>query len=736
MWTAAGVAALVMAAMLAAGASARADDGGAEEDGSALSGRLQYIAELPDGGDVAEQIAAASDVLGTVADGPGSIAESGGRLSVTVTFATRPDAAAFDALRAYGEVTAASELFSMATVRVAPADLEALASVPGVSSVREDIVPRTTGSWPAAAATPAAATGSWPAAAATPAAAAATTSAATTSAAAPAADADDCRSIPANLLAPLNVEGARDAFGVDGMGVTVGIISDSYARLPDAATQIAGSVAHGLLPGAGNPCGYETPVEVLRESTLRSGSDEGRAMAQLVHQIAPGARLMFATAGAGQLEYSESITALTDAGADVIVDDVLSNEPWFQDGPISYQVQQVTDRGIPYLAAAGNFSSIGARGYPSAGYSISGWETAAYRPAECPQAVQDEFRTQGVTAEISCMDFDPGTGVDTLDQMVSNAGPTPSSRPTTYALQWAEPFGAATTDIRFGLIEPNGNVATTLAPAPGIPSQEMAVPMVSGDYQYFIARIGSGDSTPRIKTWFYGPDTVAVEYFRSAGDDVVGHTLSAHEGAPQTIAVAAVSAQDTSTPETFTSAGPASYWFDWDPTVSPIATPRTTPIVTEGPVIAGVDRGYTDFFGGEISTGLYSFAGTSAAAPSAAAVVALGLQRNPDATPAQVRSALSSTASPLPSISPVSLTPEQVAGAGLIDAQAFVGALAPAPQPVPVPVPVPASVPTAQSPQLAATGASEVPFLALIALGVASLGLGVVVRRRGKGRHS
>lgn len=709
-WTAAGVTALVMAATLTAGASARADDGG-DGGGSALSGRLQYIAGLPDGGDVADQIAAASDVLGTVPDGPGSIAESGGRLSVTVMFSTRPDAADFDALRAYGEVTAASELFSMATVQVAPADLEALASVPGVSSVREDIVPRTSGSWTA------------------------TAPAAPAAAVAPAAAAGDCRSIPANLVAPLNVEGAWDAFGVDGTGVTVGIISDSYAKLPDAATQVADSVAHGLLPGPGNPCGYETPVDVLRESTFSSGDgDEGRAMAQLVHQIAPGARLMFATAGPGQLGYSESITALADAGADVIVDDVMSDEPWFQDGPISYQVQQVTDRGIPYLAAAGNITALGASGYPSAGYSISGWKTAAYRPADCPQAVQDEFRAQGVTEEISCMDFDPGAGVDTLDQMVSNAGSTPSARPTSFSLQWAEPFGAATTDIRFGLIEPDGDVATTLAAAPGIPSQDMAVPMVGGDYQFFIARIGSGDSTPRIKTWFYGRDTVDVEYFRSAGDDVVGHTLSAHEGAPQTIAVAAASAQDPSTPETFTSAGPASFWFDWDPTVSPIATPRETPIVTEGPVITGVDRGYTDFFGSEISTGVYSFAGTSAAAPSAAAVVALGLQRDPGATPAQVRAALSSTATPLPSISPVSLTPEQVAGAGLIDAQAFVGALAPAPQPVPVPVP--ASLPTAHSPQLAATGAGDVPFLVLIALGMASLGSIVVVRRRGKSRHS
>ena len=94
--------------------------------------------------------------------------------------------------------------------------------------------------------------------------------------------------------AQLKAAAARTQFNVDGSGVKVGVLSDSFDRDASASTQAANDIASGDLPGPGNPCGRTTPVEVIDDSEL--GNDEGRGMLQLVHDLAPGAPLAFATA--------------------------------------------------------------------------------------------------------------------------------------------------------------------------------------------------------------------------------------------------------------------------------------------------------------------------------------------------------------------------------------------------------------------------------------------------------
>jgi hypothetical protein len=139
-------------------------------------------------------------------------------------------------------------------------------------------------------------------------------------------------------------------------------MSDSYDTnvAPNSA---ALDVASGDLPGAGNPAGNTEPVVVLEDFPART--DEGRAMLQIVHDLAPKAKLGFATANTGQLGFADNIRALAGdpaatnfrAGfkADVIVDDIIYlDEPFFQDGVVAQAVDEVVAKGVSYFSSAGN----------------------------------------------------------------------------------------------------------------------------------------------------------------------------------------------------------------------------------------------------------------------------------------------------------------------------------------------------------------------------------------------
>ncbi len=68
---------------------------------------------------------------------------------------------------------------------------------------------------------------------------------------------------------------ARTTFGIDGTGVSVGVVSDSFNCLGGAATDVAN--------------GDLSPVTVVQDLPgCASGTDEGRAMLQLIHDVAPG----------------------------------------------------------------------------------------------------------------------------------------------------------------------------------------------------------------------------------------------------------------------------------------------------------------------------------------------------------------------------------------------------------------------------------------------------------------
>jgi hypothetical protein len=141
----------------------------------------------------------------------------------------------------------------------------------------------------------------------------------------------------------------------NGNGISVGVLSDSYNTSGNSITAET-DISSGDLPGPGNPLGNTTPVTVLED--FPGGTDEGRAMLQIVHDLAPKAKLAFATADDGEVGFANNIKRLkNEFNADVIIDDVFYfDEPFFQDGIIAQAVDYVAAKGVAYFSSAGNQS--------------------------------------------------------------------------------------------------------------------------------------------------------------------------------------------------------------------------------------------------------------------------------------------------------------------------------------------------------------------------------------------
>ena len=197
---------------------------------------------------------------------------------------------------------------------------------------------------------------------------------------------------------------------INGTGITIGVLSDSYNTAQNFVSggaltiREAQDIASCDLPGAGNPCGNTTPVTVLGDMGTypnASATDEGRAMVQLIHDMAPKARLGFATAFNGDVSFANNIRALagmpvpgvTQPGfaAQIIVDDVqYFNEGMFADTVIAQAVDDVTAAGVTYFSSAGNtpptqgyasdfrYVPVGPNALAGTNINLTGVPTSAY----------------------------------------------------------------------------------------------------------------------------------------------------------------------------------------------------------------------------------------------------------------------------------------------------------------------------------------------------------------------
>ena len=491
---------------------------------------------------------------------------------------------------------------------------------------------------------------------------------------------------------------------LDGTGITVGVLSDSfncYAVYAQPGSGVPASGNQGYAPN-GFTADYATDVSsgdlpanvnVLAEADCPNygapdqtpDSDEGRAMLQIVHDVAPGAGLAFYTGDNSEADFANGIGALAaappaGAGAKVIADDLgYFDEPFFQDGIVAQAIDTVEGEGVAYFSAAGNDGTLT---YQNTAPSFATLSTSA------------------PTAGEHLLNFDTTGSTDTTSLPVT-VPPIPPGDFLAIVVQWDQPYvtGApgspgASSSIDLcvtgasgvTITDYDGNAVSCTGPnAVGVDPYQILIignpANAAGNTAQQSLNLTVGLAANANGTKVPGRILVSVE------DDGLGSTIDAfwsggptiqgHPGAAGAAAVGAAFYFDTpqcgtspATLESYSSAGGAPILFN----ALAAGARYATPIVRQKPDFVGPDGGNDTFLGftlasvdfpgttnGLLNTAISAcqnvaaypnFFGTSAATPHAAGIAALMLQASAAVTPALVYGSLHSSALPMGSPSP------------------------------------------------------------------------------------
>jgi Subtilase family len=492
-----------------------------------------------------------------------------------------------------------------------------------------------------------------------------------------------------------NSDLVRSANSLDGAGITIGVISDSYDCYPVYAangvpagglngyanngfnTTAAGDMATGDLPasvsivdtgtpgnGEANCMAYGAPIQL-------PFGDEGRAMMQIIHDVAPGASLAFHTAENSEADLAAGIIALAapvasgGGGAKVIVDDVgYFDEPFFQDGEVAQAINTVVAQGVAYFSSAGNNGVLAydnnAPSFATPGtgqnanehllnFNQAGGAVSTVLPVSIPSMMPGEF-----VAIVAEWDQPYVTGA---------AGSGGSQNQIDLCIE-----GAVGNDI-INEMNPDGSLGSaTCTGGNAVGADPVQVMFVynradsgansSAETLNVVVGLAGGIAPGRIKIVVEDDGLGSkITQFATNSGTVQGHPLASGAAAVGAAFFANTPSCGT-TPallENFSSAGGDPILFDANGTRLPKAVMR------QKPDFVGPDGGNDTFLGFTIAASddtstvpacannanFPNFFGTSAAAPHVASIAVLMLQADPSLTPTQIYSILQQSAAPM-----------------------------------------------------------------------------------------
>jgi hypothetical protein len=427
---------------------------------------------------------------------------------------------------------------------------------------------------------------------------------------------------------------ARELLGVTGAGVTVGVLSGS---LNDSYNSLATAFSNGVL-NASNTFWISG-----QENSTNSFDDdgEGLAMCEIVHVLAPGARIGFATGGNSEASMASNILALADQGCRVIIDDIVyPDESPFQDGPLAQAVDTVTAQGVLYFAAAGNYGNM-ALG------TAATWE-GDFDSGGSVFTNGSKFSTNSGQYLGKYHIFAPTNG--DANEITGGSGGSAN-------LFWSDPLGAATNDYDLYLLNSESDIigaSTTVQNGTQDPFEIVGPTTNSANYLVVVLYSGTNrflhlDYRPTVPTGILEFSTTGSTRGHNACDATNSFCVAA------TPAYTAQPNGDTTYPagpypnrfnganqiEYFVSDGPRRMFYHPDGTpITPGNFSSSGGTVLQKPDFTAADGVYTTVPAvGESSP----FYGTSAAAPHAGAIAALVWSYNPSLTPSQVRQVLMSS---------------------------------------------------------------------------------------------
>jgi subtilisin family serine protease len=492
-----------------------------------------------------------------------------------------------------------------------------------------------------------------------------------------------------------------------GTGVTVGVLSDSFDCYSVYAQSGSGVPVGGYEGYAYNgfTADYATDVttgalpagvDVLEEpqpSCLDYGapeeppfSDEGRAMLQIVHAVAPDAHLAFRTAYNSEADFANGILALQAAGAKVIADDVTYfDEPYFQDGIVAEAINTVAAKGVAYFTAAGNNSDLS---YENTAPSFA------------------TLATSGPQANEKLLNFDT-FGVTTTNALPVTVPAMQPGQLVAIEVEWDQPYvtgaknsGGATSQLDLCV---TGAVGVIVEDYDGNRVSCTGPNALGADpYQILIianpanAKSNSAQQSLQFSLGLANGTAAPGRVILTVGDDGLGSsitdfatnsaTIQGHHNAATAATVGAAfffvtpaCGYSPAELEAYSSAGGAPTLFDTS------GARLGTAVVRQKPDFVAPDGANDTFLGfllgGKLNTSIAAcqnntdypnFFGTSAATPHAAGIAALILQSNSATTASQIYSALQKTA-----LAMSSPAPNFDSGYGFIQAGAALAEFAP-----------------------------------------------------------